>query len=226
MDSVIKLENIIKEYGETRVLFGINLNIKRGEFCSIIGQSGSGKSTLLNIIGTLDKQTSGKVIINGTDTTANNDLELAKLRNLDIGFIFQFHHLLPEFSVLENVLMPSYIDNKMMSKKNEQYALELLDLVEMKKYAYRNANELSGGQKQRVAIARALMNKPAIILADEPTGNLDSVTTEIVYDLFSRINRELDTTIIIITHDKEIAQKTERVIEIIDGKITADITRD
>lgn len=226
MDKVITLKNIEKEYGtvvKNKVLFDINLDIIEGEFTAIIGQSGSGKSTLLNIVGTLDNASSGDVIINGKNIGELSSNELSKLRNQTIGFIFQFHHLLPEFNVIENVMMPKYINEGKFTKNEKEYALELLTLVEMNKYASKNALELSGGQKQRVAIARALMNRPSIILADEPTGNLDSVTTDIVYDLFRKINRELKTTIVIITHDRRVAQKADRIIEINDGRIVLDV---
>lgn len=223
MDNIIRLKDIYKNYDNTEVLHGINLEVKPGEFCALIGQSGSGKSTILNIMGTLDKQTSGTVEINGRDTTNLNNNELAVVRNSDLGFIFQFHYLLYEFSVLENVLMPQFISERKASYKNEDYALELIDLVGLGGLENRNSAELSGGQKQRVAIARALMNKPQIILADEPTGNLDSKTTELIYDLFRKINLEYNTTVIIITHDKNVAEKTDRIIEINDGEIVADI---
>ncbi|MFV0424834.1 MAG: ABC transporter ATP-binding protein [Bacilli bacterium] len=223
MDNIIRLKDIYKNYDNTEVLHGINLEVKHGEFCALIGQSGSGKSTILNIMGTLDKQTSGTVEINGRDTTNLSNNELAVVRNSDLGFIFQFHYLLYEFSVLENVLMPQFISERKASYKNEDYALELIDLVGLGGLENRNSAELSGGQKQRVAIARALMNKPQIILADEPTGNLDSKTTELIYDLFRKINLEYNTTVIIITHDKNVAEKTDRIIEINDGEIVADI---
>lgn len=223
MGNAIELKNIYKSYDKTEVLHGIDLKVKQGEFCAIIGQSGSGKSTVLNIMGTLDKQSSGTVIINGEDTTNLSANNLANIRNTSLGFIFQFHYLLFEFSVLDNVLMPEFIKDSKPTYKNKDYALELIELVGLKGYENRPASELSGGQKQRVAIARALMNKPQIILADEPTGNLDSKTTETIYDLFRKINAELGTTIIIITHDNGVAQRADRIIEITDGEIVADI---
>ncbi len=223
MDNVIKLESVVKSYGNTEVLHGIDLDFYAGELCAIIGQSGSGKSTLLNIVGTLDTQTSGKVIINGNDTSVASSKQLASLRNVELGFIFQFHYLLEEFTVLENVLMPQFIKELKPTFKNKEYAYELLELVGLKGFERRKASELSGGQKQRVAIARALMNKPQIILADEPTGNLDSKTTELIYDLFRKINRKYNTTIIVITHDRTVAQRTDRILEIKDGVLVADI---
>ncbi len=223
MANVIQLENIYKSYDNNEVLHGINLEINSGEFCAIIGQSGSGKSTVLNIMGTLDKQSDGVVKINEKNTTNLSSNELAKIRNNDLGFIFQFHYLLYEFSVLENVLMPSFIEASKPTYKDKDYAMKLIELVGLKGFESRNSSELSGGQKQRVAIARALMNKPKILLADEPTGNLDSKTTEVIYDLFRKINEELQTTIVIITHDNSVAQRADRIIEITDGKIVADI---
>ncbi len=228
MDKIIELNSIEKEYGtqiKTKVLFNINLDIYESELTAIIGQSGSGKSTLLNIIGTLDNASAGRVMINNSDTQKLTQDELAKLRNEGIGFIFQFHHLLPELSVIENVMMPKFIKDKKFSKDEKEYAMNLLDLVGMKQYYSKNANMLSGGQKQRVAIARALMNKPNIVLADEPTGNLDSVTTDLIYDLFRKINRELRTTIVIITHDQRVAQRADRIIEISDGKVISDVRK-
>lgn len=225
MDNVIQLKNIKKSYGENEVLHGIDLEINKGEFCAIIGQSGSGKSTLLNIIGTLDLASSGDVIINSNDVSKLKVNQLSKIKNNEIGFIFQFHYLLEEFSVLDNVLMPSFINENKPSYKNKDYAIELIELVGLKGLENRNSSELSGGQKQRVAIARALMNKPDIILADEPTGNLDSVTTEVIYNLFRQINRELGTTIIIITHDNSVAQKADRIVEIKDGNIVANVVK-
>ncbi len=228
MANVITLSKIEKEYGTTfknKVLFGIDLEINSGEFVSVIGQSGSGKSTMLNIVGTLDNATSGEVIINNINTKNMTNNELAKLRNQEIGFIFQFHHLITELSVLENVLLPSSIKSKKFTLKEKDYAMELLRLVEMEEYANKNAGQLSGGQQQRVAIARALINKPAIILADEPTGNLDSETSEKIYDLFRKINLELKTTLVIITHDQRVAEKTNRIIEVKDGKIISDVTK-
>jgi lipoprotein-releasing system ATP-binding protein len=228
MDNIIRLSNVNKIYGsqiKTQVLYDVDLDIKNNSFNSIIGASGSGKSTLLNIIGTLDKPTTGEVSINGSriDTLSRN--KLAKLRNETIGFIFQFHYLLPEFTALENVLMPYYIKSNKIDKKLESRAIELLDLVGLSKVKNNLANNMSGGQQQRTAIARALINQPKLILADEPTGNLDSESTEVIYDLLRNINKEFETTFIIITHDRRIAEKTDRIIEIKDGKIHSDFTR-
>lgn len=223
---IIQLRHIDKIYGnsvKTQVLFDINLSFKEGSFNSIIGQSGSGKSTLLNIIGTLDKPTNGQVIIEGKRTDEMNKKDLAKLRNEKIGFIFQFHYLLPEFTAMENVLMPYNIKSGKPNKEIYERAETLLDMVGLSKVKNNLATNMSGGQQQRTAIARALMNNTKIILADEPTGNLDSETTENVYDILRNINEEFKTTFIIITHDRRIAEKTDRIIEIKDGKINLDI---
>ncbi len=224
--NIIELKNINKIYGttvKTQVLFDLNLSIQEGSFTSIIGQSGSGKSTLLNIVGTLDKPTSGEVFIDGKRTDQMKKDELADLRNKSMGFIFQFHYLLPEFTALENVLMPSRIINDNVSKETLARANELMDLVGLTKVKNNLATNMSGGQQQRTAIARALMNSPKIILADEPTGNLDSDTTETIYNLLRDINKKLGTTFIIITHDRRIAEKADRIIEITDGKVGMDI---
>lgn len=230
MADILTLENVNKVYGENtknpnQVLFDLNLGFEEESFNSIIGQSGSGKSTLLNIIGTLDKPTSGKVLLNGENLADKSKKELANIRNQGIGFIFQFHYLLPEFTALENVLMPFKISKQPLTKEIEDRARELLDLVGLDKYYNQLATNLSGGQQQRVAIARSLINHPKIILADEPTGNLDSDTTEIIYNLLRQINKKLKTTFIIITHDRHIAEKTDRIIEIKDGKIYLDIKK-
>lgn len=228
MDSVINLSGVNKIYGtsvKTQVLFDVDLAISQGSFNGIIGESGSGKSTLLNIVGTLDKPTSGEVYINGNRTDQMNKNQLAMLRNETIGFIFQFHYLLPEFTAFENVLMPYYIKNKKIDTRLEARAHELMELVGLSKVKNNLAGNMSGGQQQRTAIARSLINNPKIILADEPTGNLDSGTTEVVYDLLRDINRDLNTTFVIITHDRRIAEKTDRIIEIKDGRIFTDLSR-
>ena len=226
--SMIRLEKVNKIYGsqiQTQVLFDVDLDIKEKSFNGIIGASGSGKSTLLNIVGTLDKPTNGNVLINGIRTDQMKKNELAKLRNETIGFIFQFHYLLPEFTALENVLMPYYIKGKKMDKRLVSRASELLQLVGLEKVQNNLAGNMSGGQQQRTAIARALINSPKIILADEPTGNLDSETTEVVYELLRDINKQFDTTFVIITHDRRIAEKTDRIIEIKDGRIYSDFEK-
>lgn len=229
MDSVIKLKNINKTYEKgikTKVLHDISLEFQEGTFNSIIGQSGSGKSTLLNIIGTLDKPSSGEIYIDGKRTDQMKKKELSYLRNKKMGFIFQFHYLLPEFTVLENVLIPFKMYNKKLKKEDIKRAEELLDLVGLSEVKNKKSNMISGGQQQRTAIARALMNNPKIILADEPTGNLDSETTENIYNLLREINVKFKTTFIIITHDRRIAEKADRIIEIKDGKIEIDISKE
>lgn len=226
MAKILELKNINKIYGDkvkTQVLHDINLSFEESSFNSIIGESGSGKSTLMNIMGTLDKATSGQVIIEGKDVTNLNKNQLASLRNETIGFIFQFHYLLPEFTVLENILMPYMIKNKKVNKEILDRANELIDIVGLSKVKNNKSTDLSGGQQQRTAVARALINKPRIILADEPTGNLDSETTENIYNLLKSINEEYKSTFIIITHDNRIAEKTDRIIEIKDGRLENDM---
>lgn len=223
--SALELKNITKVYGEkvkTKVLNNTDLTINEGEFVSIIGQSGSGKSTLLNIMGTLSKGSSGTLYINGINVEGMNKNELANLRNSELGFIFQFHYLLPEFTVLENILMPYSISGKKVNKEILERAKELIDLVGLTKVKNNMATDLSGGQQQRAAIARALINNPKIILADEPTGNLDSNTTNEIYNLLRDINKKYNTTFVIITHDNRIAEKADRVIEVLDGNIIKD----
>lgn len=228
MANTIEVRGVNKIYGtvvQTQVLYDINLTFEKESFNSIIGQSGSGKSTLLNIIGTLDKPTSGEVFIDGVSTKEMNKNQLAELRGAKLGFIFQFHYLLPEFTALENVLMPMKVNKKQITPKVIARANELMELVGLDDVKDNLANNMSGGQQQRVAIARALMNQPDIILADEPTGNLDSDTTEKVYELLREINRKFKTTFIIITHDRRIAEKADRIIEVKDGKVNVDIRK-
>ena len=223
--SALELKNITKVYGDkvkTKVLNNTDLTINEGEFVSIIGQSGSGKSTLLNIMGTLSKGSSGTLYINGINVEGMNKNELADLRNSELGFIFQFHYLLPEFTVIENILMPYSISGKKVNKEILERANELIDLVGLTKVKNNMATDLSGGQQQRAAIARALINSPKIILADEPTGNLDSNTTNDIYNLLRDINKKYNTTFVIITHDNRIAEKADRVIEVLDGNIIKD----
>ena len=228
MKNMIELKNINKIYGQdikTQVLYDINLSFEQGSFNSIIGQSGSGKSTILNIMGTLDKPTSGDIFIDGTDVKKMSNNQLAQLRNNAIGFVFQFYYLLPEFTALENVLMPYEIKNSKITKDIRNKAEEYLKLVGLENVKNNMATKMSGGQQQRTAIARALINNPKIILADEPTGNLDSESTENIYELLRKINGDLGTTFVIITHDRRIAEKTDRIIEIKDGRINLDINK-
>jgi lipoprotein-releasing system ATP-binding protein len=228
MDNILELKNINKIYGaavKTQVLFDINLSFKEQSFNSIIGQSGSGKSTILNIIGTLDKPTSGEVFIAGKRTDGMTNNQLAALRNETIGFIFQFHYLLPEFTAFENVLMPYLIKYGRPSKEIVERANELMDIIGLEKVKNNLSINMSGGQQQRTAIARSLIMNPKLVLADEPTGNLDSETTEIIYDTLRDINKRFKTTFIVITHNRKIAEKTDRIVEIKDGRINLDITR-
>jgi len=229
MAEVVKLVKVSKSYGagelRTQVLYDIDLGLEEGGFSSLIGASGSGKTTLLNLIGTLDKTDSGEVWIAGSRTDSMSRDRLAQLRNATIGFVFQFHYLLPEFTALENVVMPHLLQGKAADASVTDRALELLGLVGIEQVANNLATRMSGGQQQRTAIARALMNKPRLILADEPTGNLDSDTSDSIYKLFRRINTELGTTFLIVTHDRRIAERTDRIIEISDGRIRMDIRR-
>ena len=222
---VLQLINIDKSYGKkviTKVLNNINLTFYEGEFVAIIGQSGSGKSTLLNIIGSLDKPTSGDILFKGENISHFTNNEMANFRNKSIGFIFQFHFLLSEFDVSENALMPTWIKYGSDTEKEKERALELLEYVGLKDFIDWNSSNLSGGQQQRVAIARALMNNSDIILADEPTGNLDSESSKQIYKLLREINLKFKTTFIIVTHDPRISDMCDRVIEIMDGKIIKD----
>ncbi|MGL5056007.1 MAG: ABC transporter ATP-binding protein [Fusobacteriaceae bacterium] len=225
-DIVLELSQVKKSYGTkviTPVLKGIDLKFYRGEFVAIVGESGSGKSTLLNMIGGLDKPTSGKIYFKGIDISNKDMNSMAKFRNSSIGFIFQFHYLLPEFSVLENVLIPTWIESGYDNYDKKQEALDILEYVGLKDYVNRRSSDLSGGQQQRVAIARALINRSDIILADEPTGNLDSESSKQIYKLLREINEKYKTTFIIVTHDSRISSMCDRVIEIMDGKIIKDI---
>ncbi len=225
---VIEMNNIEKEYGEaikTQILFDVNLSFKEGTFNSIIGASGSGKTTLLNIMGTLDRPSRGELYIDGVRTDSMKNKQLAELRNQKLGFIFQFHYLLPEFTALENVLMPYLISHKTVPAEIKRRADNIMYLVGIEKVKNNPAGRMSGGQQQRTAIARALINSPRIILADEPTGNLDSESTENVYSILRDINEKEKTTFVVITHDRRIAEKADRIIEIKDGKIYLDMLR-
>lgn len=226
MASILQLRDINKIYGEkvkNQVLYDVNLDFEESSFNAIIGESGSGKSTLMNIIGTLDQATSGDILLDGRKIAGFNKNQLAELRNETIGFIFQFHYLLPEFTVLENVLMPYRIKHGKVTKEAIQRANDLIDIVGLTKVKDNKSTDISGGQQQRGAIARSLINNPRIILGDEPTGNLDSETTQTVFKLLKEINREYKSTFILITHDQRVAQQADRIIEIKDGRVNMDI---
>ena len=214
---MLKLSDIHFSYGETQVLKGINLDVRKGEIISIVGASGAGKTTLLHILGTLEKAKSGNYLINDKSVLNLNPNELSKFRNLEIGFIFQFHNLLVEFSAFENICLPGYIsDNNKI--KVEKRALELLNILGILDKKDNKPNELSGGEQQRVAIARALINSPSIILADEPSGNLDSKNADNLHELILKLNKELNQTFIIVTHNNELAAMTDRTLKMVDGK--------
>lgn len=222
---LVELEQVTKEYGTTArtlALRGVSLRLEEGSFAALIGGSGSGKSTLLNILGALDRPTSGAVRIAGRELGRMSDDELADLRNTSLGFVFQFHYLLPEFSVLENVLMPRLIRRGRIDAAARRRALELLEMVGMVERQHQRANAISGGEQQRAAIARALVNDPRLVLADEPTGNLDSQNSEAVFRLLRSVNRELGTAFLIVTHDRHLASRADRLLELADGRLVAD----
>lgn len=217
---MIQLQGITKRFGNLQVLRGINLEIKAGEVISIVGPSGAGKTTLLQIMGTLDRPDSGSVVIDGTEVNSLKERELAAFRNRHIGFVFQFHQLLPEFTAVENVMIPAFIAGVSPSGA-EQRALELLELLGLQDRAQHKPNELSGGEKQRIAVARALMNRPAVILADEPSGSLDTHNKEELHRLFFELRDRLGQTFVIVTHDEGLAQLTDRTIHLKDGAVVS-----
>ena len=227
-DPLLLVEGVVKEYGEavvTRALAGVDLRLDKGEFAALIGPSGSGKSTLLNVIGLLDRPTHGRVVLEGTDTSGLGEASLTKLRARTLGFVFQFHHLLPMFTALENVMLPAWGDEGLPSSTMKERAVELLREVGLEDRMNYRATSLSGGQQQRVAIARALSRRPPLVLADEPTGNLDTESSAEVFALMRRFNRELGTTFLVVTHDPRIADQCDRVIEVVDGRIASDRAR-
>ena len=213
---MIKAKDICKSYGELQVLKGLNLHIKKGEIVSIIGKSGAGKSTLLHILGTLDNPDSGSLIINDTETNRLKANDLSLFRNKNIGFVFQFHHLLPEFNALENVCIPAYI-NKQSVASSEKRAKELLDYLGLADRLTHKPSQLSGGEQQRVAIARALMNNPGVVFADEPTGNLDSASSQEIHKLIFQLRKDFEQTFVIVTHNNELAASCDRTLEMSDG---------
>ena len=222
---MIDIKGITKSFGALQVLKGINLHIRRGEVVSIVGPSGAGKTTLLQIVGTLDKPDEGNIILNDVDVRALSGKALAQFRNTQIGFVFQFHQLLPEFTALENVMIPAFIAGK-GRKEAEQRARELLDFMGLGARAGHKPNELSGGEKQRVAVARALTNNPAVILADEPSGSLDSRNKEELHRLFFDLRDRFGQTFVIVTHDESLAKLTDRTIFMKDGRVTNPLVAD
>jgi lipoprotein-releasing system ATP-binding protein len=226
-DDIIVLNDLSKVYGngvEVIALNKVSLSIEAGEFVAIVGTSGSGKSTLLNMIGLLDTPTSGQIMLKGIDVSQASPNERAHLRNRELGFVFQYHHLIPEFSALENVMMPMLIAGKSKSEAREK-AQELLLAVGLEERLNNRPNQLSGGQNQRVAVARALVNGPSIVIGDELTGNLDTKSSQLIYDLLRDLNKRINQTFILVTHDMTLAEKTDRILRIVDGRIVCELLR-
>lgn len=217
-DQVVKASNIRKSYGQLEVLKGVDIHIKKGEIVAIVGKSGAGKSTLLHILGTLDKADAGDLSINDQAINKLTDKKLAKFRNENIGFVFQFHHLLPEFNALENVCIPAYIKGK-SEKESQARAKDLLDYLGLSERLHHKPNQLSGGEQQRVAMARALINDPGVVLADEPSGNLDSGSSKELHQLLFKLRADFQQTFIIVTHNEELAAMSDRNLHMIDGKL-------
>ena len=218
---MIDIKHITKSFGELQVLKGIDLHIRQGEIVSIVGPSGAGKTTLLQIMGTLDKADTGQVVLNGTDVSTLKEKELSAFRNRHIGFVFQFHQLLPEFTALENVMIPALIGGTSSSLALKE-AKQMLEFLGLSDRASHKPSALSGGEKQRVAVARALINRPAVILADEPSGSLDSGNTEELHRLFFELRDKLGQTFVIVTHDEGLASLTDRTIHLVDGRIQSE----
>ena len=221
-NKVIETIGVSKEFSDpviVKVLNDVSFHVDHGEFVSIMGKSGCGKSTLLYILSTMDTDYQGKLFLNDELLSGKNDTQLAKVRNEKIGFVFQFHYLLQEFSVVKNVMIPGLKLGKYSTQEIEYRAMERLKMLGMQDHALKKPNQLSGGQKQRVAIARALINDPLIIMGDEPTGNLDKLNSDLVFDIFSELTKEKKQTILVVTHDPEFADKTDRIIIMADGKI-------
>lgn len=218
---MIEIKGVTKSFGSLQVLKGIDLRIEKGEIVSIVGPSGAGKTTLLQILGTLDKPDSGSVVVDGTETSTLSTNKLSEFRNMHLGFVFQFHQLLPEFTAIENIMIPAYIAG-MKPKEARSRAEELLAFMGLSDRATHKPNELSGGEKQRVAVARALMNNPAVILADEPSGSLDSKNKEELHKLFFELRDKFGQTFVIVTHDETLATLTDRTIHLKDGRIVGE----
>ncbi len=224
---VLRLQGIRKAYNagtamEAEVLHGIDLVLSEGEFCALMGPSGSGKSTLLNIMGLLDRPSAGHLFIQGGDTSGLDERSLTRLRGHSIGFVFQYHHLLPAFTAIENVMMPMLVDRGRPDEAMRRRADQLLESMQLAPWRHNLAINMSGGQQQRVAVARALAMNPALLLADEPTGNLDSKSAQGVFDLMRAVNREHGTTVLVVTHNHELASQCDRIVEIVDGRVMAD----
>ena len=224
-DAVVRLQGVRKAFNlgqpsEVEVLHGIDLHLRAGEFCAVIGPSGSGKSTLLNIIGLLDRPTAGQLAVCGQETTALDDAALTRLRGRSIGFVFQYHHLIGAFTAVENVMMPMLGDAGFPTSAMRERALALLKSVGLSHRANNLATHLSGGEQQRVAVARSLAMQPAVLLADEPTGNLDSKTAEVVFGLLREVNREHGTAVLFVTHNPALAARCDRTLEVVDGRIS------